>query len=142
MQYIKNKGRYAIAFIIQKNNRDVKIELDVRRVYRDTGNIATTGITAVDEETLTELKKQKRFNQMLEKEELTILNEKDVRTPEENKIKELEEKNKELEKKLKEAEKKNTAKEDLEKKTLADENASLKAKLEALTAKKDESEGF
>lgn len=142
MKYIKNTGRYAIAFIIQKNNRDVKIDLDVRRVYRDTGNIATTGITAVDEETLTELKKQKRFNQMLEKEELTLLEEEDVRTPEENKIKELEEKNKELEKKLKEAEKKNPVKEDKEKKALADENASLKAKLEALTNKKDEAEGF
>ena len=57
-------------------------------------------------------------------------------------FKELEEKNKELEKKLREAEKKNPAEDDKEKKDLADENASLKAKLEALTNKKDESEGF
>ena len=62
MKYIKNTGRYAIAFPITKNNREVKIELDRRRLYTDTGNIATTGITPVEEEDLKELKKIKMLS--------------------------------------------------------------------------------
>lgn len=133
MKYIKNTGRYAIAFVITKNNREFRLELDKRRIYMDTGNIATTGITPVEDEDLDELKKIKRFNAMVEKEELTILDESEVKTPEENKIKALEEKNRELEQKLQKAENADVKKVEEEKKALADENASLKAQLEALT---------
>ena len=42
MKFIRNTGRYAIAFTIVKNDRIVKIELDRRRLFIDTGNIATT----------------------------------------------------------------------------------------------------
>lgn len=136
MKYIKNTGRYAIAFVITKNNRELKIELDKRRIYMDTGNIATTGINQVSEEDLEELKKIKRFNAMIESGDLEILNEEDVKTPEENKIKALEEKNRELEEKLKQAESADMKKVEEEKKTLADENASLRAQLEALTKNK------
>ena len=133
MKYVKNTGRYAIAFVITKNNREVKIELDKRRIYMDTGNIATTGITSVAEEDLKELQKIKRFNDMIKKEELEILEESEVKTPEENKIMALEEQNQELEQKLREAENADVKKVEEEKKALADENASLKAQLEALT---------
>lgn len=133
MKYIKNTGRYAIAFVITKNNREFRLELDKRRIFTDTGNIATTGITPVEDGDLEELKKIKRFNTMVEKEELTILDESEVKTPEENKIKALEEKNRELEQKLKEAENADVKKVEEEKKALADENESLKAQLEALT---------
>lgn len=133
MLYIKNTGRYAIAFTIVKNNREVKIELDRRRLYMDTGNIATTGITAVEEADVEEMKKQKRFNAMLESGELELLKEEEVRSPEENKVKELEQKNLELQKKLEEAEKKTDKKIKDENKVLKDENATLKAKLEALS---------
>ena len=132
MKYIKNTGRYAIAFPITKNGREFKLELDRRKLYTDTGNIATTGITPVEDEDLEELKKIKRFNLMVEKEELTILDESEVRTPDENKIKELEEKNKELEQKLAEAKNADVKKIEEEKKALADENASLRAQLENL----------
>lgn len=146
MKYIKNTGRYAVAFTIVKGNKEVKVELDRRRIYADSGNIATTGITPVAEEDIAELKKQKRFNQMTASGELAILNEADVRSPEENKIKELEQKNKELEKKLKETEKADVKKVKDENKALLDENASLKAQLEALTKDKNEApaepEGF
>ena len=133
MKYIQNTGRYAIAFFITKNNREVKLELDKRRVYMDTGNIATTGITPVDEEDLKELKKIKRFNNMVKNGDLTILDEKDVRTPEETKVAKLEEENKKLQEELKKAENADVKKVEEEKKALADENASLKAQLEALT---------
>ena len=133
MKYIKNTGRYAIAFVITKNKREFRLELDKRRIYMDTGNIATTGITPVEDEDLEELKKIKRFNTMVENEELTILDESEVKTPEENKIKALEEKNRELEEKLQKAENADVKKVEEEKKALADENESLKAQLEALT---------
>ena len=47
---IKNTGRYALAFTINKNGKEVSIEFDKRRLYLDTGNIATTGITEVSDE--------------------------------------------------------------------------------------------
>lgn len=140
MKYIKNTGRYAIAFVITKNNREVKVELDKRRIYMDTGNIATTGITPVEDEDLEELKKINRFNAMVEKGELTILEESEVKTPEENKIKALEEKNAELEQKLKEAENADIKKVEEEKEILAEENINLKAQLEALTKGKKDKE--
>ena len=132
MKYIKNTGRYAIAFPIMKNGREIKIELERRRLYTDTGNIAFTGITPVEDEDLEELKKIKRFNNMVEKGELTILEESEVRTPDENKIKALEEKNKKLEKELEKAKSTDVKKVEEEKKALADENASLRAQLEKL----------
>ena len=147
MKYIQNTGRYAIAFFIVKNGREVKLELDKRRIYMDTGNIATTGITPVDKEDLEELQKIKRFNNMVKSGELTILDEKDVRTPEETMVAKLEAEKKELEEKLKQAENADVKKVEEEKKALADENASLKAQLEALTKQDnapavDPTEGF
>ena len=153
MKYIQNTGRYAIAFCITKNNREFKLELDKRRIFMDTGNIATTGITPVEEADLKELQKIKRFNNMVKSGDLTILDEEKVKTPEENKIKALEDKNRELEEKLQKAENADIKKVEEEKKALADENADLKAQLEALTKGKkakdedekkatDDSEGF
>ena len=146
MKYIKNTGRIALAFTIVKNGREVKISFDRRRLFRDSGNIATDGITPIEEEDIKELKKQKLFNDFLKKGDLEILEEKDVKSPEESKISQLEDENKELKAKLEEASKnekpdvkklkeEKKAVED-ENKTLADENASLKAQLEALTKDK------
>lgn len=140
MKYIKNNGRYAIAFPIVKNGREVKIELDRRRVYLDTGNIATSGITAVADEDVEELKKIKRFNQMFESKELEFTDVTKIENTE-KKVKDLEKENAELKKKL-EAKPADTKKvKDLEK-----ENADLKKKLEALCADKadteKETEGF
>lgn len=147
MKYIQNTGRYAIAFVIKKNNRDLKLELDKRRVYMDTGNIATTGITPVDDEDLAELKKIKRFNNEVEAGNLTILDESEVKTPDESKISKLEEENNKLKEELNKAKSADVKKVEEENKTLADENASLKKQLEALTkkAKKNketDTEGF
>lgn len=63
---IKNTGRYALAFTINKNGKEVSIEFDKRRLYLDTGNIATTGITEVSEEDYELLKKNKEFMKALE----------------------------------------------------------------------------
>lgn len=141
MKYIFNTGRYAIAFTIVKNDRPFKIALDKRRLYMDTGNVATTGITPVEEADIEELKKQSRFNQMIESGELSILEEKDIKSPEENKISKLEEENQKLKEQLAEAGKgdgKTSNKDKEAMKALEDENASLKAKLEALTKDKED----
>ena len=149
MKYIQNIGRYAIAFVITKNNREFKLELDKRRIFQDTGNVATTGITPVDEADLKELQKIKRFNNMVEAGSLAILDEEAVKSPEETKVAKLEAEKKELEERLKKAEKADVKKIEEENKTLADENASLKAQLESLTKgkkaddkKADDTEGF
>lgn len=147
MKYIFNTGRYAIAFTITKKDRPFKIALDKRRLYMDTGNVATTGITPVEEADIEELKKQSRFNQMIESGELSILEEKDIKSPEENKISKLEEENQKLKEQLAEAGKGDgkASKKDKEvMKALEDENASLKAKLEALTKDKEDkaTDGF
>ena len=65
---IKNTGRYALAFTIHKNGKDVAIEFDRRRLYLDTGNVATSGITEVSDEDFELLKKNKQFVKALETE--------------------------------------------------------------------------
>lgn len=65
---IKNTGRYALAFTIHKNGRDVAVEFDRRRLYLDTGNVATSGITEVSDEDFELLKKNKQFVKALETE--------------------------------------------------------------------------
>lgn len=65
---IKNTGRYALAFTINKNGKDVVIEFDRRRLYLDTGNVATSGITEVSDEDFELLKKNKQFVKALETE--------------------------------------------------------------------------
>ena len=62
---IKNTGRYALAFTINKNGKEVNIEFDKRRLYLDTGNIATTGITEISDEDFELLKKNKEFMKAL-----------------------------------------------------------------------------
>ncbi len=65
---IKNTGRYALAFTINKNGKDMVVEFDRRRLYLDTGNVATSGITEVSDEDFELLKKNKQFVKALETE--------------------------------------------------------------------------
>ena len=65
---IKNTGRYALAFTIHKNGKDVAVEFDRRRLFLDTGNVATSGITEVSDEDFELLKKNKQFVKALETE--------------------------------------------------------------------------
>ena len=65
---IKNTGRYALAFTIHKNSKDVAVEFDRCRLYLDTGNVATSGITEVSDEDFELLKKNKQFVKAMETE--------------------------------------------------------------------------
>ena len=151
MKYIQNPGRYAIAFPIVKNGKEIKIELDRKRIFMDTGNIATSGITAVEDADLEELKKIKRFNNMLEAGELALTEKSAIETAE-TKVADLKKENAELREQLREQLKANPKAKELKEKD--DEIKSLKAQIEDLTkdkvkleeapteAPKDETEGF
>lgn len=124
MKNIKNTGRYAISFEIMEGNRAKKIILDKRRIYMDTGNIATTGITTVSDEVYEKLNEIPEFKKLVEKGELSLASDAELTTDVEAKDKEIAE----LKAKLKKAENKEIAKE-LEAKD--NEIANLKAQLEA-----------
>lgn len=144
MKYVQNNGRYAVAFELTKNGRPFKLVLDRKRIYMDTGNIATTGITEVDDDTYKLLSDNKRFKQMLETKEMELTEASKIETAE-TKVKALEEENKKLKAQVASSGKNK----DSEKtKALEEENNRLKAQLEALgkkktaKAEKDEAEGF
>lgn len=144
MKYIQNKGRYAITFKVMKDEREVRVDLDKRRVYLDTGNIATTGITQVDDDTFALLEESKEFKAYIDNGTFEVLSEEVVKGSFSEADKLVAE-NEELKAKLAEAEKKAkkagkegeaTSKKELEEKEK--EIADLKAKLEALAGNKDE----
>jgi hypothetical protein len=131
MKHIKNTGRYAISFEIMEGNRAKKIILDKRRIYMDTGNIATTGITPVSDEDYAKLEEIKEFKNLIDKGELSLASKAELTTDGEAKDKEIAE----LKAKLKKAENKEVEK---ELKAKDEEIASLKAQLEAKGKKEDE----
>lgn len=140
MKYVANNGRYGVAFEVTFNNRPMKIEFDRKRVFLDTGNIATSGITTVEDELYNVLLTNKRFKKMIDEGELKLVDEKALKgTSEELDV--LKAENEALKSQLKEVEKKNNkSKEDKEtNKELKAKDAeikSLKAQLEALTKDK------
>ena len=154
MLYIKNKMKYPVLFKTIKNGREERFSFDCRRVYKDTGNIATTGVTPISEEDYKLLyENSKVFKDHIDKDYLALTKESGV-TESANKVTALEKENEVLKKQLAEKTKEaSTANSEELEKTKA-ENESLKAQLEALKKgakdkkedkkedKVDESEGF
>lgn len=144
MKHVFNGGRYGVAFEVVVGGKERKVEFDRKRLFLDTGNIATSGITSIDDDVYEALKKDnKRFQKMIKSGELKLVDEKALKgTSEEASA--LAEENKQLKKQLAEANKQSTPKE--VKKQLDDKDneiKNLKAQLEALTKGKDsETEGF
>lgn len=144
MKHVFNGGRYGVAFEVVVGGKERKVEFDRKRLFLDTGNIATSGITSIDDDVYEALKKDnKRFQKMIKSGELKLVDEKALKgTSEEASA--LAEENKQLKKQLAEASKQSTPKE--VKKQLDDKDneiKNLKAQLEALTKGKDsETEGF
>lgn len=140
MKYILNTGRYALSFEIEKKGLKKTIVLDRRRLYTDTGNLATTGITAIEDEDYEILKKLEIFKKRFADEScgLSEIDEEKAMGKPDPQASKLAEENKKLKEDLKKAkEEAKKANGDAQAmKDLADENASLKAKLEALTGKK------
>lgn len=134
MKYIQNKGRYALSFKISVKGRPLNLELDKRRIYQDTGNIATTGITELEEDVYAELANSKSFKSLLKKGELELIDEKELKASTPATDEALVKENKKL---VKEAEKAEKAKEEAEAQLSAKDKEinDLKAQLEALSKK-------
>lgn len=139
---IKNTGRYALAFTIHKNGKDVSVEFDRRRLYLDTGNVATSGITEVSDEDFELLKKNKQFVKALETETFSeVTAEELASTTVDSEV--LAAKDAEIAALKAELDKKAPAKKELKEKDEAlaakdEEINTLKAQLEALSKGKDE----
>ena len=139
---IKNTGRYALAFTIHKNGKDVAVEFDRRRLYHDTGNVATSGITEVSDEDFELLKKNKQFVKALETETFSeVTAEELASTAADSEV--LATKDAEIAALKAELDKKAPTKKELKEKDEAlaakdEEINSLKAQLEALSKGKDE----
>lgn len=140
MKYVFNKGRYAQAFEIVVNGRERKVEFDRRRLFRDTGNVAVTGITPVEDDIYDILLENKRFKALIDSGEFELTEESQIEASE--KVNEsLKAENEKLKKELKEAKKESSDKEiKKQMKEKDDEISSLKAQLEALTVKKEEAD--
>lgn len=144
MKYVFNKGRYGLAFEIVVKGRERKVEFDRRRLYLDTGNVATTGITPVEDDIYDILLENKRFKALIDSGELELTEESELAVKDKE-AEALKAENEKLRKELKEV-KKETSDKEVKKqmKEKDDEIKSLKAKLEALTEKKEDAdtEGF
>jgi len=143
---IKNTGRYALAFTIHKNGKDVVIEFDRRRLYLDTGNVATSGITEVSDEDFELLKKNKQFVKAMETETFSEVTAEELAyTAADSEA--LAAKDAEIAALKAELGKKAPTKKELKEKDEAlaakdEEINTLKAQLEALSKGKDETDGF
>ena len=137
--FIKNTGRYALAFTITgEDGRSRKIVFDRRRYYYDTGNVATTGITEITDEDFKELKKQKAFTALLKDGSFTEVDKEELSTPDKTILIEKDKEIARLQKELAEKGNHDNSKE-LEDKDK--EIASLKEQLEALSKGKDKGKG-
>jgi hypothetical protein len=158
MKYILNTGRYALSFEIEKGGLKKTIILERRRLYNDTGNIATTGVTAIEDDDYKLLEELPIFKKRFADKScaLSLIDEEQAMGKPDPQASKLAEENKKLKEDLKKAkEEAKKAGGDTEAvKKLEDENATLKAQLEALTKgkkgapakasddKADEDEGF
>ena len=143
---IKNTGRYALAFTIHKNGKDVVIEFDRRRLYLDTGNVATSGITEVSDEDFELLKKNKQFVKAMETEIFSEVTAEELASTTAD-SEALAAKDAEIAALKAELGKKAPTKKELKEKDEAlaakdEEINTLKAQLEALSKGKDETDGF
>lgn len=140
MKYVKNNGRYAFAYTYNKGALPMKVEFDRQRIYMDTGNIATTGITAIANDVFEALQENKAFVRAMKEGILELIDKPSTST--EDVVARLRAENEKLQKKLN---KDNSAKEieklEAEKAQLEKDKADMKAQLESL-AKADDSEGF
>lgn len=128
MKFFKNTKNYALAFRKGEGTNGELVDFDCLRVFIDTGNIATTGVTQITDEDYAELCKNKMFLQAIKDKELVEVDESEVRT-DSDKLLAKDKEIKELKKKLEQSDN-GKAVEELEK--TKEENASLKAQLEAL----------
>ena len=155
MKYIKNNLDYAVSFSVMDGTKERKFEFDCHRIYSDTGNVATTGVTAMEDADLDYLYKNcKQFKSFFDRGDLSKTS-KEGANAVANKVDELTRENKKLKEQLaqkqKEASGEKTAELEAKNKEQANKISDLKKQLEALKKEKkvdkaddkaDETEGF
>ena len=143
---VRNTGRYSFTFrYTDEKGKEKKIEFDRRRYFRDTGNIASTGITELSEEIHNQLMKDPRYKKLMDTEVFAVVTEEDLVIDNDSKAL-LEAKDKEIEELKKKLEEKPDPDEETKKALEEKDNEinSLKAKLEAIGKDDDTkaTEGF
>lgn len=150
MKYIKNKLEYAVTFKAEKDGRETPFTFDCFRVYQDTGNVATTGVTSIPEGDYDLLYKNCRpFKDFVDTGKLVLTSKAEANSVA-GKIDDLSKENEALKKELAETKKElgtgssdKVKKLEVENKAKDDEIADLKKQLESVkkntkkTAKKD-----
>ena len=139
MKYIQNTGRYALSFDIVKNGLKKTIVLDRRRLYSDTGNVATTGVTAIEDDDYKLLCELEIFKKRFADKSCSLaeIDEEQAMGKPDPQASKLAEENKKLKADLKKAQEAVKVSKDAKAmQDLADENAKLKAQLENLTKDK------
>ena len=140
MKYVKNNGRYAFAYTYNKGALPMKVEFDRQRIYMDTGNIVTTGITTIADDVFEALQENKAFVKAMKEGILELVDKPNTST--EDEVARLRVENEKLQKKLnKDNSAKTIEKLEAEKAQLEKDKADMKAQLESL-AKVGDSEGF
>lgn len=143
MLYIKNNRDYACTLKVGSGSAERTFTFDCKRIYQDTGNMATTGVTPIDEADFEMLYKDcKQFRALVDKGDFVKTKESGV-TEAANKIDALAKENEQLKRQLAEKTKEASLASSEELKTAKEENAKLKAQLEALakgTKTEDKSE--
>lgn len=135
MKYVKNNLGFSVKFKAGTGTGERAYSFDCYRVFSDTGNVATDGITAIEDADYAFLCKEcAQFKKMIERGDLTLTAK--AMNAAQDKAKALEDENKKLKKQLAEAAASaanNTGeKASVKEKKLAEENKSLKEQLEAL----------
>lgn len=149
MKYVLNTGRYSFTFsLTEKSGLTRRIEFDRRRFFKDTGNLATSGITEVEDADYKALEAMKNFKRLLKEGTLALVDKPVSEAESQEQLKKKEREIAELKRKLEES--KSVDVEAL-KKASEDKDAeisSLKGQLEALKRAasggqpKDERAGF
>ncbi len=143
MIYIKNNRDYACTLKIGSGSAERVFTFDCKRIYQDTGNIATTGVTPIDEADFEMLYKDcKQFKALVDKGDF-VKTKKSGATEAANQIDTLAKENELLKKQLEEKTKEASLASSKELEEAKVENAKLKAQLEALakgTKTEDKSE--
>ena len=136
MKHTFNAGRYGVAFEVDHKGRPMKIEFNRKWVYQDTGNIAVSGITSVEDDLYEALLTNNRFKKMINKQVLKLVDEKELKGTSEE-LDALKAENEALKAQIEKTGKKSdTTKEKKELKAKDEEIKALKAQLEALTKDK------
>ena len=143
MLYIKNNRDYACTLKVGSGSAERTFTFDCKRIYQDTGNIATTGVTPIDEADFEMLYRDcKQFKALVDRGDFSKTKKSGV-TEAANQMDALAKENELLKKQLEEKTKEASLASSKELEEAKVENAKLKAQLEALakgTKTEDKSE--